>query len=361
MSLLLFFIFLLVSVFLFTQIHPVFGGKPSMESLEKIKKSPYFEGKKFTNITPVSVITKKNIKKEGKYPHFSMLFPSKEKNPSQPLPSYPFEKENITNNSFTWLGHSSILMNIQHTNIIIDPVFHRASPIGIFGSPFSIQHPFSQKDLPKIDIVLISHDHYDHLDYKSIQAFDNSISTYIVPLGVKAHLEKWGIESNRIQEIDWYETHTQDNIDFILTPSQHFSGRGLTNRYSTLWGGFIIQSLEQKIYISGDGGYSDEFKKIGKKFGPFDIAFIESGAYNTQWANMHMFPEESVQAGKDVQAKVIMPVHWAKFDLAPHQWKEPIERFVSAAKKEEIQITTPFIGETFFLKNIPQHKWWEEI
>ena len=254
-------------------------------------------------------------------------------------------------------------MKTSNVTIITDPVFHRASPLSFLGpKPFDMTNIPRIDDLPeKIDVVLITHDHYDHLDYKTIKKIHPKVGKFFVPLGVKSHLIKWGVPQEKIEEIEWYENASYKNTDFTLTPTRHFSGRSLGNRDSTLWGGWIIKSETQNIYISGDGGYSSEFKKIGDKYGPFDIAFVENGAYNIGWKNTHMFPEESVAAAIDVNAKVAMPIHWGKFDLSTHHWLDPINRFTKEAQNKNLTIATPQIGQTFTLNPlIPQTRWWED-
>jgi len=184
----------------------------------------------------------------------------------------------------------------------------------------------------------------------------------LVPLGNKAHLLKWGVTDDKIEEFDWYDNFSYENIDFTFTPTRHFSGRALRDRFATLWGGWIIKSESNNFYISGDGGYFDEFKKIGEKYGPFDIVFIENGAYNPRWKNIHLFPEQGVQASLDVQAKVALPIHWGKFSLSTHSWSEPIERFVKEAEARNLTIATPLIGQTFIIDgDIPSEYWWENL
>ena len=337
---------------LFVNLHPTFGGSSNKESLERMMDSTNFNGKKFVNILPTRVMmSTKDVEKYNTTTKGS-------RKPQTILPSTKVDEKNIINDSITWLGHSTILLKTSNTTIIVDPVFNSASPIPIFLKPFKTENPTTAEDLPRIDVVLITHDHYDHLEYKTIKKLGNKVNKYIVPLGVKAHLLRWGIDSDRIEEKDWYEKTNYKKINITLTPSRHFSGRGLNNRGSTLWGGWIIKSPSQNIFLSGDGGYTDEFKKIGEKYGPFDIAMIENGQYNTRWRQIHMMPEESVQASKDVKARIVLPVHWGKFSLAPHNWDEPITRFMKEAEDKNITVATPMIGETFTLKDIPKEEWW---
>lgn len=291
-----------------------------------------------------------------------LLSPEKGKIPTTLLPSAKFNKNELLNNSFVWLGHSTILMKVNELVIITDPVLYNASPVPGTVKPFEIEHPIKAKDLPqKIDIVLISHDHYDHLDYKAIQELEPRISYLYVPLGIKAHLLKWGVPESKIKEKDWGETINYNNVKFTMTPARHFSGRGLTNRFTTLWCSWVITSQDLNIFFNGDSGYFDEYKTIGEKYGPFDISFMENGAYDKDWAEIHMLPEESVQATIDLKSNLMFPIHWGKFDLANHNWKDPIIRASNETELKKVHIATPLIGEIFTLKNIPHQKWWQSI
>lgn len=349
---------LVILIILFLYLAPTFGGSPKGESLEKINSSKNFNGKTFQNLVSTSISNKNNT---SEYNIFDFIFPAKNKNPSKPLPSVKFDKKNLIEDSFTWFGHSTILIKTSNMTVLTDPVFNRASPIPIFGKAFEIEHPFVIEDLPNIDVVVISHDHYDHLDYNAVLDLDEKVSKFLVPLGVKAHFLKWGIDENKVEEFDWYDNLKVKEINFTFTPSKHFSGRGITNTKSTLWGSWIINSNSLNVFFSGDTGYFDEFKKIGEKFGPFDISFIENGAYNKAWADIHMFPEESAQVSIDLKSKVLFPIHWSKFDLSLHKWTDPIDRIFNESKKRNINLTTPLIGETFTLKNLPKKKWWKNL
>lgn len=260
---------------------------------------------------------------------------------------------------FIWFGHSTLLLNIEGKIVLIDPVFSGAA------SPFSFmvkrfQPPvLSLKELPHIDVILISHDHYDHLDRKTIEFFTDKDTAFIAPVGVGDHLYDWGIPRKRITELQWGDAISHNGIKFIATPAQHFSGRGLFDRNETLWASFVIESHTEKIYYSGDSGYGDHFKEIGKRYGPFDLAFLENGQYNERWPDVHMQPEETLQAQIDLDAKYLMPIHWGMFDLSLHNWKEPIERTYKIARNWHIPIYTPRLGEIVDtnrpVKNTP---WW---
>ena len=349
-------------IFIFLNFSPVFGASPDKNSKIIIENSKNFIAGKFLNLKSdyknTSSFSDSSVKNTTL---MSLLSPPKDKNPIVPLPTIQFQGDTLTEGKFVWLGHSTLLMNIEGLIVMTDPVFNRASPVPIFGKPFAYEQPINIGDLPKVDVVIISHDHYDHLDAKAIKDLSQSVDRFLVPLGVKAHLERWGVDANRINELDWHDSEDYKNIKFTLTPAQHFSGRGLTNRNSTLWGSWIVSSERIRAYFSGDGGYSETFKELGERYGPFDIAFIENGAYNTDWSQVHMFPHETVQANIDLKSNVLFPIHWSKFDLAFHPWDEPIIRITKEAKKRNINIATPMIGEVFDLTNLPKNPWWEAL
>jgi len=323
---------LVVSIAAFLRFAPTFGAAPNDESLTKIKASPNFREGRFHNLVE-TVIDTSTPDQPGLLGSF--LKPPKGKLPQAPLPSMRFDATQLTPGKFAWLGHSTFLFNTGEKVILADPVFNRASPVPFIGTPFALQHPTTVDDLPNIDVVIISHDHYDHLDHKAISDLNDKVEHFLVPLGLAAHLQHWGVTPEKIIEFDWYDEKRLLDISFTLTPARHFSGRGLTDRYSTLWGSWVVQSDDVNVFFSGDGGYSSEFGKIGETFGPFDIAFIENGAYNKGWAQIHMMPEESVQASVDLRARVFFPIHWSRFDLSTHFWDEPAERAAKHAKALE--------------------------
>ena len=339
-----------------------FGGKIDSSEIQKLAKSDHWIQHKFENLEATSMdISLRTIPGLLK----KQFTNTSERTPKANLPIEPFDLDafNKGNNQFVWYGHSVILMKINGKTILFDPMFGPdASPIG----PVRTKR-FSEKtldiidELPEIDVLLMSHDHYDHLDLDSYQKIKHKVKAFYVPLGVKRHLSQWGVSSELITELDWWNNFTIEDIFIEFIPSRHFSGRGLSDRAKSLWGGFVFKTNDLSICISGDGGYGDHFKTIGEKHGPFDFAFIECGQYNKEWHQIHMYPEESVQAALDLKAKVSMPIHWAGFKLALHPWKEPIERFVAEANLKKISIATPNLGQLVSFEKTPEaNAWWQD-
>lgn len=294
-----------------------------------------------------------------------MLFESDSRRPKNKLPEIKADlklfMEKSDNLKFIWFGHSTLLLNMDGTTILIDPVFSKsASPFSFLVKRFQ-KAIFSLNELPAIDVILISHNHYDHLDKKSILFFKNKNTNFMVPLGVKNILIKWGIESWRITELNWYESAKISSTIFTATPARHFSGRGLFDRNKTLWASWVIEKRNKKrIFFSGDSGYGKHFEDIGLKFGEFDIAFIENGQYNEKWSDIHMMPEETVQAAIDLNAKHFVPIHWGMFDLSLHKWSDPIKNSYQIAKEKNISIIPPKLGKIIEEKKDDDHSiWWE--
>jgi L-ascorbate metabolism protein UlaG (beta-lactamase superfamily) len=246
--------------------------------------------------------------------------------------------------------------------LLLDPMFGRSpSPFPIFGPKrYSVKLPIEIEELPTIDAVIFSHDHYDHLDYGSIRKLKAKVKQFIVPLGVAGHLVRWGVDPKIIQEHDWWDEFTFRGLTLASTPARHFSGRGLGGRDTSLWCSWVILSEDTRIFFSGDSGYGPHFKEIGSKYGPFDLTLMECGQYNERWAGIHMMPEETVQAHLDVQGKLMIPIHWGAFTLALHSWSDPVERAVKAAKQLGSAIATPRIGETVSIgaAEYPNSTWW---
>ncbi|ADZ92717.1 MBL fold metallo-hydrolase [Marinomonas mediterranea] len=258
------------------------------------------------------------------------------------------------------LGHSSILLKVYGDYWLLDPVFsERASPFQFMGPKRFHHPPIKLDDLPNIELVLISHNHYDHLDKASIKSLAQKTEHFYVPLGVDGDLLKWGVDSKKVKAFDWWQEQEVTNGMVAFTPTQHFSGRGLSDRNKTLWGSWVIKTQEHSLYFSGDSGYFAGFKEIGDKYGPFDLTMVETGAYDDRWADIHMRPEESVQAHIDLQGDVMMPIHNCTFDLAFHEWRDPMNRVVAEGKRRSIKVTAPEFGQIFSISdNTFDSQWW---
>jgi len=261
-----------------------------------------------------------------------------------------------------WFGHSTFLLNLDGRVILVDPIFSESAGPKIFMVKRFQKPVLKLEELPPIDYILISHDHHDHLDEASIKFFLNKKAKFITPLGVGSHLVGWGIAKERIEQRDWWQAVEFDDIKFVATPAQHFSGRDGFFDNETLWASWVVQSKNHKIYFSGDSGFDNHFKEIGKKYGPFDVAFIESGQYHKDWKAIHMLPEESIQAFIDLGAKKYFPVHWGMFQLSLHKWYDPIERVSNLSKKSNIDLLTPKLGELVNVNDsFNSQQWWKII
>lgn len=289
----------------------------------------------------------------------------KEVKPPKALPyiDEPLIAYHQTHPKLTWFGHSSYLLQAQGYNILVDPVFSgNASPIPGTMRAFPGSNSYGAAQMPRVDLMLLTHDHYDHLDKKTQLALKDKTVRYICPLGVEKELIKWGISATKIQSLDWWASiEVKERLKLTAMPARHFSGRGFING-KTLWASYLLAFSGYNIYIGGDSGYDDHFKQIGDRAGSIDLAILECGQYNTKWPLIHMFPEEVVQAAIDLKARVLMPVHWGKFGLAYHNWDEPILRVRAAANEKNFPLTTPRIGESVIIgESYPADPWWENI
>ncbi|RBQ07763.1 MBL fold metallo-hydrolase [Pedobacter miscanthi] len=352
----------LVTVFLIITNLPVFGRLPRGQRLDRIHHLPIYsdgalQNQSFTPMQPEGVSFFKILKA-----FFFEQHPNK-----SPDKALPFVTPDIAGNSksvspeIIWFGHSSYLIKVDGARILVDPIFSKTpSPFSFIGSKaFKGTDVVKAEDFKDIDVLLITHDHYDHLDYQSILKIAPQAKTIVTSLGVGSHLERWGIKTEKINELSWSQSiNLSDHLKFTAVPARHFTGRKF-KRNQTLWSAFVLQTANYKLFLGGDSGYDTHFAKIGEEFGPFDLALLECGQYNAYWPYIHMFPEDTVQAAIDLKAKVLMPVHWGKFSLAMHPWDEPIKRVVLAASAKQLPLVTPKLGETVKLDgDLPTENWW---
>ncbi len=262
----------------------------------------------------------------------------------------------------TWFGHSALLLEMSGKIILLDPMLGNVpAPLPFLGRKrYTRQLPIEIDELPEVDVVVISHDHYDHLDRGSILKLRHRTRRWITSLGVARRLIRWGVPSEHITELDWGEHAMIDDVKFTAAPARHFSGRGLWDRYRTFWSSFVIDNGKHRLYFNADSGYGAHFAEIGAQYGPFDLALMECGQYNEKWQAIHMMPEEAVQAALDLNATVAMPIHWGAFTLALHPWYEPPQRFTDEARRVGLRVTTPMIGEAVIVgEHYPDHEWWK--
>jgi L-ascorbate metabolism protein UlaG (beta-lactamase superfamily) len=265
----------------------------------------------------------------------------------------------------TWLGHSTMLLEVDRLRVLTDPVFaERASPVSFAGPRRFHRAPANIDQLPPLDAVLVSHDHYDHLCRSSVAALAKRDVPFITSLGVGAHLERYGVPPERITELDWWEEHTLPGgaLSFTATPAQHFSGRGIGGRNATLWSSWVLRTANRRLFFSGDTGLTDEFSVIGAKHGPFDLVMLEIGAWHPSWGTIHLGPENALRAFEKLGKGTLMPVHWGTFDLALHAWDEPAETLVRLAGPAGARVLTPLLGRPFEPAHLEgPDPWWRAV
>jgi L-ascorbate metabolism protein UlaG (beta-lactamase superfamily) len=325
--------------------------------------SDHFNGKIYLNPVPTDVMGK------GAFARIMKLYMKKHPNrtPKEPLGRFDADLtilKSLPANTLriTWLGHSSVIIEMDGKRFLTDPLWYqRASPFRWVGPKRFFDNPISIHDLPAIDCILLSHDHYDHLDKRSILYLLDKGIPIITMSGVGKRLIGWGADKTLITELDWWQKKVLTN-GFVITalPARHFSGRWLADRFSTLWGSFAIKGPAHNVYFGADSGYYEGFKTIGDRLGPFDLTMLDSGAYNMEWESIHMGPENAVAANLDLKGKLLMPIHWGTFNLAFHPWKEPAERIVKAAESHNVPLVIPRPGETVQIEGQPYlSRWWE--
>jgi L-ascorbate metabolism protein UlaG (beta-lactamase superfamily) len=356
---------LLLAGVAFANLSPELGGTPTKAEKARYAQSGHYQDGEFRNLVPTELMTGGSTASAlwrfvfGKTPHAA---------PDAPLPMHPLDSLAIGHKTaetlrVTWFGHSASLVEIAGQNLLLDPM------LSVDMGPLSWVTPkrynplvaIVPEQLPRISAVLISHDHYDHLDYQTIRRLKDKTAHFLVPLGVGAHLRLWGVAEARIHELDWNDSlQLPGGLTVVSQPARHFSGRGLTNRNSTSWSSWVMKAPGHRVFYSGDGGYGPHFQQIGQKYGPFDLALMECGQYDQGWSQIHMMPEQSVQAALDVRARAYLPVHWGAFTEAHHAWNEPVTRAWAEATRRQLPITTPELGQPVTLGYpLPQLRWWQ--
>ncbi len=351
---------LCIIVFLYLQ-QPKFGKLASGDRLERIKKSPNYKNNRFQNIHFTPNLTEGvgswEVVRE-------FLFAKKvRQKPSGIIPSIKTDLRSLhpSESVLVWFGHSSYFIQLDGKKILVDPVFgNTASPLPNHIKAFTGTNPYTITDIPDIDYLFISHDHWDHFEYPTLQQLKCRVKKVICGLGVGEHLEYWGYEKGMIIEKDWGEKIILDDGFVVLTTTaRHFSGRGIAQN-KTLWLSFVFETPSLKIFIGGDSGYDSHFAEIGKTHGPFDLAILENGQYDKKWRYIHLMPEEVLQAAKDLKAKRLLPVHSSKYALSNHAWDEPLITLAALNKDVNMPLATPMIGEKLNLTDHHQRfaQWW---
>lgn len=323
------------------------GGKVAGARLERIQDSPHFDGQRFIN--PVQ--TPRAAPSLGMA--WEYLFDRAEREPKDPFPIVHPETGSLAPGRgealrVTWLGHSTVLLEIDGKLVLTDPVFGpRASPVTWMGPKRFHPVPIEPDQLPPLDLILISHDHYDHLDLPTISRLAGRETPWVTSLGVGAHLESWGVPAERITELAWWEEADVGGVNVTATPSRHFAGRGPGASAATFWSSWALRGPRHSVWFSGDTGPWDEgFAEIGERFGGFDLSMIEIGAWNPAWGSIHLGPENAMRVHQQVRAKTMMPVHWGTFSLALHAWDQPIVHLLELADHSAVQLLSPMMGQT---------------
>jgi L-ascorbate metabolism protein UlaG (beta-lactamase superfamily) len=374
----------------------VMGKAPSGARLERMRRSPNYKGVRFENLVPTEVTIKGTS-------FFKMLreYRNRPKDTAPPgrIPAVRTDLRGLPDEGVwvVWFGHSSYLLKVEGLTILVDPVFSgNAAPVSFFAKAFPGTEVYGVGEMPEVDVLLLTHDHYDHLDYTTVKRLAPGVRWVCTSLGVGAHLESWGVMKEKIVELDWGESwcfgdgsrvgeggvgDAASGLTLMAAPARHFSGRGF-KRGGTLWSSFVLKGRGHSLYLGGDSGYEEHFKEIGERYGPFELAILECGQYGKNWPYIHMMPEQTVQAALELRAAALMPVHWGKFTLALHSWDEPVRRLVNAFDSAAsagsagaaasggsaagggngLQLTTPLIGEPVKVGGpYPDERWWEGV
>ncbi len=343
---------------------PKFGGSPKGERLVSIERSVNYHNDEFKNL----IATPKFSQDVSLFSILwnDMRYPAQRLVPEQPLPATKTDLTaiDLSEDIVLWFGHSSYYIQLGGKRILIDPVFSSyAAPFWFLNRAFTGTSIYQAEDIPPIDYLLITHDHWDHLDYPSVTALKDKVRHVVCPLGIGSYLEDWGFAPDRIHEADWYEQlSSEDDLEIHVLPARHYSGRMLRQN-KTLWAGFALISDERRLFFSGDSGYGPHFAEIGRKFGPFDLVALDCGQYNDRWAYIHMTPEEAVSAAVDLHAEALLPAHVGRFSISRHAWDDPFVRVSAASEGTGFKLLTPVIGEPVRLNDRQQQntRWWESF
>lgn len=344
--------------------HPLFGQVPKGERLEEIKHSAHFSNGVFQNQIPSPMRTQDQSELSL---WMENLFGKKgQVRPPQAVPSIKTDLKALDVNVDTavWMGHSSWYLQLAGKRILVDPVFStHAAPVPFVVKAFEGSNLYSAEDMPPIDVMLISHDHYDHLDYATAKALKDKVAQVITGLGVGAHLQRWGYDMDKVHEQDWYnEVELGNGLKLVAAPARHFSGRTL-KRNQSLWLGFALLSPGRRVFLSGDSGYGPHFAEFGQKYGPFDWISLDTGQYDVRWANVHMNPEQAAQAASDLRTQYFTPGHIGRFSISRHDWDDPFKRISQASVNRDYVLITPLIGQAMVLDKPEESSsaWWEAL
>ncbi len=343
------------------------GARPAGLRLDRMQSSPLWSGNRFRNVHPIPVGLRHTDVKMPSLADF--LCGGERRVPARALPSVDprdgWSKAVETGLRATWLGHSTVLVEIDGYRVLTDPVWGpRASPSTLLGPKRFQPVPITLRELPPVDVVIVSHDHYDHLDYPTIRELAKRDVPFVTSLGVGAHLEAWGVPAARVTELDWWETHTLPGTELSITaaPSQHFSGRGLKDRNTTLWSSMVIRSSRHAVFFSGDTGLTTEYAVIRDRLGPFDLVMLEVGAYHPAWGDIHLGPENALEAHGLLGGGAFLPVHWGTFSLAIHAWDQPVETLLKLAAKTDVPLLMPRLGEPIEPSRAGDARaWWRAV
>lgn len=328
--------------------------------LELVEKADHYKGRHFVNRLPSEELSAGNFFRMAK-----KFFTEKQpdKRPARPLPVHSitneFDGPPSENLRFAWLGHSSVILEIEGRRLLLDPMLSERSSLVRWAGPRRFHPaPITVENLPQVDAVLISHDHFDHLDRATIMALADRHLLFYTPIGVGQRLIDWGIEPQKIIQMNWWDSHRPNDLQITATPARHFSGRGLLDRDMTLWTSWTITGDRHRVFFSGDTGPTPDMAEIGERFGPFDLTFIEIGAYDEYWGSIHAGPQVATEIHRQVKGRRMVPIHWATFDLAYHSWYTPAEEVVAATSETEVDLLNPEIGAVINPHNHLSKSWW---